>query len=535
MKQSISQPKLFSTKKITSIFLFITLLIVGFTFYTAKEVSAAACTAPSTDYGKATATVGVGSSATYRIWSRMYAPDTTNNSYLLEVDGNTCFVVGDNNFSVNNWTWVDYQNGNPASKVQMALSAGNHTIKMIGREPSVKLGRVLLVSDLNCIPTGNGDNCAVAPKDAEAPSVNITAPAAGATVKGVINITASAKDNVGVTKVEFYINGSLKAADTNAPYDYTWDSRITANGKVNLMTRAYDAAGNVNSDSLIVTVAGGDTQAPSAPTNLTAQVEAANKIVVKWSASTDNIGIAGYRITRNKVSVGQVGAETQYTDSAVLPSTSYAYQVVAYDAAGNVSGLSNEVTVKTPYQADPEAPSTPTNLQAKTVSNHQINLVWSASTDNIAVAGYDIFRSSGKGVAVKVATVSNTSYGDTGLTPKTKYSYYVVAKDKAGNAGGKSAVVSSETLSQSPASGYGAIRGQVSFPKRTDIHARVITHVNGVKHSYDTDQNGNYMISNLPPGTYKVTYRANGSQSKELTLRVTAGKIKVQNITLEKR
>lgn len=515
-------------------FLAVPLLSVSFIFLNMQVAHAAACTPPS-DYGRATATVNVSNSTTYRIWSRMYAPDATNNSYLLEVDGNTCFTVGDNNFSTNAWTWVDHQNGNSASKVQMSLSAGNHTIKMIGREPGLRLGRVLLVSDPTCVPTGNGDNCAVAPRDEVAPSVNITAPAAGSTVRGIINVTADAKDNVGISKVEFYVNGALKAADTGAPYVYTWDSRVTANGKVNLMARAHDATGNVNSDSLNVTVAGGDTQAPSTPGDVTVQVDAANKITLKWSASKDNISVAGYRIMRNSVTVGQASSETQYIDATVLPSTTYTYQVVAVDAAGNVSAPSKEVVVKTPFQADSEAPSIPGDLKTKTVSLRQINLKWSASKDNIAVATYEIFRASGKGPAIRVATVTNTGYGDTGLVPATKYSYYIIAKDKIGNASEKSAIVSGETLPEPPGNGYGSLRGKISLPKNGNTKARVVIYVVGIKRSYDADKNGNYAIYDLSPGTYKVSYRANGMQSKEATLKIVAGKAGIQNVTLEKR
>lgn len=512
----------------------IPLFLLSFTLLKGQVAHAAACTPPS-DYGRATATVNVANSTTYRIWSRMYAPNATNNSYLLEVNGNTCFTIGDNNFPTNTWTWVDYQNGNSASKVQMSLSAGNHTIKMIGREPSLKLGRVLLVSDLNCVPTGNGDNCTVAPRDEVAPSVNITAPAAGSIAKGILNVTADAKDNVGVTKVEFYVNGALKAADIGAPYVYTWDSRVTANGKVNLMARAHDAAGNVNSDSLNVTVAGGDTQAPSTPGDVIAQVDAANKVTLKWSASKDNIGVAAYRIMRNSVTIGQTSSEAQYADATVLPSTTYTYQVVAVDAAGNVSPPSKDVVVKTPFQADPEAPTIPGDLQSKTVSPRQINLKWSASKDNIAVATYEVFRSSGKGSAVRVATVANTGYGDTGLLPATKYSYYVIAKDKGGNASEKSAIVSSETLPEPPANGYGSLKGKISLPKGGNTKARVVIYVAGVKRSYDADKSGNYAIYDVTPGTYKASYRAGGMQNKEATLKIVAGKTTTQNVTLEKR
>lgn len=506
---------------------------VGMIAATSQRASAAACSAPGTDYGRATATVNISNTTTYRIWSKVFSPDANNNSYLLEVDGNTCFTVGDGGSAANAWSWVDHQGGNPSSKVQMNLSAGNHSLKMIGREPGVKLGRVLFVSNLNCIPVGNGDNCATAaaPSDTEGPTVDITAPAESSVVEGVVGVTATAKDNVGVAKVDFYVNGALKASDTSAPYSFNWDSKVTANGKVQLMAKAYDVSGNAGSDSIQVTVKGGDGQAPTTPGNVSAQTDASAKVTVKWAASTDNVGVAGYRILRNKVVVGQTQG-LEYVDAA-LPSTAYAYQVLAYDQAGNSSTPSNAVDVTTPSVADSEAPSAPGGVTATAVSPNQINLAWTASTDNIGVAAYDIFRSTGKGQAVKVASVTKTGYGDTALVPGAKYDYYVVARDSSSNNSEKSAVVTAETKPKPAA--VGALRGKVTFAKNNEGHAHVVIHVKGARQTYDTDAQGNYQILRLPAGTYQVTYQAEGSQMKELTIKIHAGKLSKTDVTLQKR
>jgi acid phosphatase type 7 len=90
-----------------------------------------------------------------------------------------------------------------------------------------------------------------------------------------------------------------------------------------------------------------DTQAPSAPTNLTATAPAANRVNLSWTASSDNTGVAGYRIFRGGVQIG-TSSSTSYADTTVAPGTSYSYYVVAYDGAGNTSSPSNTVSVKTP-------------------------------------------------------------------------------------------------------------------------------------------------------------------------------------------
>jgi hypothetical protein len=94
--------------------------------------------------------------------------------------------------------------------------------------------------------------------DTTPPTTSITAPASGATVSGTITVTASASDNVGVTRVELYVDGTLKATDTSTPYNFAWDTTTAANGSHSLLTKAYDAAGNVGtSNAVSVTVSNG--------------------------------------------------------------------------------------------------------------------------------------------------------------------------------------------------------------------------------------------------------------------------------------
>ena len=78
--------------------------------------------------------------------------------------------------------------------------------------------------------------------------------------------------------------------------------------------------------------------------------------------------------------------------------------------------------------ADVTPPSRPTDLNATVISTSQVNLTWTASTDDFNVAGYQVFRDN-----VQIATSTNTSYIDTGLTPVTTYSYTVTAFDATPN------------------------------------------------------------------------------------------------------
>jgi hypothetical protein len=90
--------------------------------------------------------------------------------------------------------------------------------------------------------------------DVTAPTVSITAPGNGSTVKGIVTVQASASDNVGVTRVEFLVNNVLKATDTTAPYSFSWDTATAAEGGASVVAKAYDARGNSGTASISVTV-----------------------------------------------------------------------------------------------------------------------------------------------------------------------------------------------------------------------------------------------------------------------------------------
>ena len=95
--------------------------------------------------------------------------------------------------------------------------------------------------------------------DTTSPTTAITSPANGATVSGTTTVAANASDNVGVSRVELYVDGSLHSTDTSSPYSFSWNTAAVANGSHSLQTRAYDAAGNSGSSGTVgVTVSNGD-------------------------------------------------------------------------------------------------------------------------------------------------------------------------------------------------------------------------------------------------------------------------------------
>jgi chitodextrinase len=90
----------------------------------------------------------------------------------------------------------------------------------------------------------------------------------------------------------------------------------------------------------------GDTQAPTAPSNLRATSTTHNSVSLAWNASTDNVSVSGYRVFRNGTQIA-TPSSTTHVDQGLNASTSYTYTVRALDAAGNVSGISNSLNVQT--------------------------------------------------------------------------------------------------------------------------------------------------------------------------------------------
>lgn len=233
------------------------------------------------------------------------------------------------------------------------------------------------------------------------------------------------------------------------------DSGLTPGTAYSYQVQATDAAGNLSTFSIIATATTqADTTPPTTPTNLTATAVSATQINLAWTASTDNVGVAGYNVQRcqgancsNFAQVWQAEVNS-LSDSALTASTSYSYRVQAFDDAGNLSGFSNVATATT-QSSDTTPPTTPANLTATAASATQINLAWTASTDNVGVTGYNVQRCQGASCAnfAQISQPTGNTFSDTGLSASTSYSYRVQAFDAAGNLSGFSNVASTSTQS----------------------------------------------------------------------------------------
>jgi chitodextrinase len=160
---------------------------------------------------------------------------------------------------------------------------------------------------------------------------------------------------------------------------------------------------------------------------------------VSWAASTDNVAVTGYTIRRDGTVLTTTSA-TSFSDTTVSGSTTYSYTVDAFDAANNHSAQSAAGAVTTPAAGDTTAPSIPQGVSASASSSSQVDVSWSASTDDVGVTGYTVRRN-----GTVLGTTSSTSYTDTTVAGSTTYSYTVDAFDAANNHSAQSAAASVTT------------------------------------------------------------------------------------------
>ena len=132
-----------------------------------------------------------------------------------------------------------------SSVTEDATNGCGHSTFLGYNDPSYDNG-LMVANGIAWLANGSGGG-----GDTQAPTVSITAPLNGATVSGTVSVTATASDNVGVTKVEFYLDGVLQSTDTTSPYSWSWDTTSATNASHTLTAKAYDAALNVGTSTAV--------------------------------------------------------------------------------------------------------------------------------------------------------------------------------------------------------------------------------------------------------------------------------------------
>jgi chitodextrinase len=222
----------------------------------------------------------------------------------------------------------------------------------------------------------------------------------------------------------------------SATYQYDTKGRVSSitydDGTV--VNYAYDLNGNRSGGTR--TTPPPDTTPPSAPGTPSFSSITMTSATASWTAATDNRGVTGYEYKVNAGAWQPLANVLTVNLTGLTAVTSYTVQVRARDAASNFGPASSN-SFTTP---DTQAPSVPTGLGGSAPNSSTVNLSWNASTDNVAVTGYRVYRNGSH-----IGNSATTSYSDGGRTGSTTYSYQVAAHDAVPNVSAASSAINVTT------------------------------------------------------------------------------------------
>ncbi len=240
------------------------------------------------------------------------------------------------------------------------------------------------------------------------------------------------------------------------------DTTVASSTTYSYRVQAVDTSGNLSAFSNIATATTVGSQPPTAPTNLTATAASSSQINLSWTASTSRIGLANYVLQRCQgagcANFAQIATPTAttYTDTGVLPGTSYSYQVEAIDIEGNLSPFSNTASATTPLPATAityvqGAYSTPQSAQ--TSVSVTFAAAQAAGDLNVVVVGWNNSAATVSSVVDKSGNTYMLAVGPTVESGVASQSIYY-AKNIAAAVAGANAV----TVTFSAAAAYPDIR-----------------------------------------------------------------------------
>jgi hypothetical protein len=268
--------------------------------------------------------------------------------------------------------------------------------------------------------------------DTTAPTVTVTSPASGATVSGVVGLSATAADNVGVVGVQFTLDGvNLGAEVRSAPYSFSWNTAGVANGTHAISAIARDAAGQAVAATSVAVVVANDTTPPAiAVTNPLGILPVIGSVTLAATAS-DNVGIAGVQWTLDGVDIGgELSPPYRLSwNSTSVGNGAHVIAATARDAAGNThTSASVTINVENDTLAPDVAVSSP--VDAAVVSG---NVTLSANaSDNVGVVGLQ-FEVDGVNIGAELTSGAFQYTWDSVSVANGLHVVTAVARDAAGN------------------------------------------------------------------------------------------------------
>jgi hypothetical protein len=278
------------------------------------------------------------------------------------------------------------------------------------------------------------------PPDTTAPSVSVSAPAGGSTVYGTVDVTAAASDNVGVSGVQFKLDGqNLGQEDVSGPYGTTWTTTGVPNGNHQLTAVARDAAGNTATSTTVTVNVQNDTTAPTASITAPANGATVSGSQTVTASASDNVGVAGVQFMRDGQELGAEDTTAPYSTSwntASVPNGTHNLTAVARDAAGNAV-TSSVVAVNVQNDATPPTVSVTAPANGATVSG-TLN-VSATAADNVGVSGVQ-FKLNGQNLGTEDTAAPYGVSWNTTTVVNGNHQLTAVARDPTGNTTASSVV-----------------------------------------------------------------------------------------------
>jgi hypothetical protein len=281
--------------------------------------------------------------------------------------------------------------------------------------------------------------------DITAPTVAITAPAAGSSLvtNSTLTITADAQDpeiigqvTSGIAGVQFLINGaSLNSEDITSPYSTIW--MPTTAGTYSLSARARDGAGKQTTSSAVSIIVTAPSLTDTTPPIISAiaSTRTANSATITWTTNEPATSQVNYGSTSSYGSSSSLDTSLVQNHSVTISNlsrkTSYHFQVVSKDGAGNIANSIDQT-----FTTTARLTKTPkiTNVSATAGS---VVLAWTNPTDYEFFSGVLILKNTASELLTPDTThqltkINNTTYRDTAVNPGTTYYYTFFAYDDEG-------------------------------------------------------------------------------------------------------
>lgn len=230
----------------------------------------------------------------------------------------------------------------------------------------------------------NTANFSITAPDTETPTAPTLSANNTTSTKTTLSWTG-ATDNVAVASYDIYKDGTLVANSTTSPYTVTG---LSASTSYVFSVKAKDASNNisVSSNAVTVTTLAPDTEAPTTP-SLSASGTTNVSTTLTFTGATDNIGVTAYEIYKDGALIANVN-NSPYTVTGLSASTTYIFTVKAKDDAGNVSPLSNAVSVTT--LAAPAATELYISEYYEGTSNNKVLEITNPTLSAISLSSYSI-------------------------------------------------------------------------------------------------------------------------------------------------